>query len=116
PREALLHDPDRGAPAALPGLGQRARDREHQLPPLPAQRDPPPLRLLGRAAPGRLPQPQEREEGLMLHLRATSDATWGARAAEHLDEILLDHAHLEKKAAAAAMNLLFRYVDRPLLM
>jgi tRNA-(ms[2]io[6]A)-hydroxylase len=30
----------------------------------------------------------------------------------HLDEILVDHAHCEKKAAGVAMNLLFSYVDR----
>jgi tRNA-(ms[2]io[6]A)-hydroxylase len=29
----------------------------------------------------------------------------------HLDELLIDHAHCEKKAAGAAMNLLFSYVD-----
>jgi tRNA-(ms[2]io[6]A)-hydroxylase len=30
----------------------------------------------------------------------------------HLDELLIDHAHCEKKAAGTAMNLLFAYVDR----
>jgi tRNA-(ms[2]io[6]A)-hydroxylase len=30
---------------------------------------------------------------------------------EHLDLILVDHAHCEKKAAGTALNLLFAYVD-----
>jgi len=30
--------------------------------------------------------------------------------------LLIDHAHCEKKAASTAMNLLFRYVDRPDLL
>ena len=30
----------------------------------------------------------------------------------NLDELLIDHAHCEKKAAGVAMNLLFAYVDR----
>jgi tRNA-(ms[2]io[6]A)-hydroxylase len=29
-----------------------------------------------------------------------------------LDEVLIDHAHCEKKAAGTAMNLIFAYVDR----
>ncbi|GAB4137275.1 MAG: tRNA isopentenyl-2-thiomethyl-A-37 hydroxylase MiaE [Planctomycetota bacterium] len=35
-------------------------------------------------------------------------ARWAARAAGHPRELLLDQAHLEKKAAAAASRLLFR--------
>jgi tRNA-(ms[2]io[6]A)-hydroxylase len=30
----------------------------------------------------------------------------------HLDLLLIDHAHCEKKAAGTAMNLIFAYVDR----
>jgi tRNA 2-(methylsulfanyl)-N6-isopentenyladenosine37 hydroxylase len=45
----------------------------------------------------------------MLRLAATTDPAWGAFAAAHLDEVLLDHAHCEKKAAGAAVTLLFRY-------
>ena len=33
-----------------------------------------------------------------------------------MDEILLDHAHCEKKAASTAINLIFRYQYRPELM
>lgn len=53
----------------------------------------------------------------MLRLIHATDPAWGARAVEQLvPEILLDHAHLEKKAAAAAVGLMFRYPDRPALM
>lgn len=45
----------------------------------------------------------------MLHLAKESSTRWLARAKAHLDEILLDHAHCEKKAAGAAMKLLFSY-------
>ena len=45
----------------------------------------------------------------MLRLAAATDPAWGAFAAAHLDEVLVDHAHCEKKAAGAAVTLLFRY-------
>jgi tRNA-(ms[2]io[6]A)-hydroxylase len=45
----------------------------------------------------------------MLRLALDTDPAWGAFAADRLDEILLDHAHCEKKAASAALTLLFRY-------
>jgi tRNA-(ms[2]io[6]A)-hydroxylase len=45
----------------------------------------------------------------MLRLAALTDPAWGAFAASHLPEVLLDHAHCEKKAAGAAVTLLFRY-------
>jgi tRNA-(ms[2]io[6]A)-hydroxylase len=32
--------------------------------------------------------------------------------AAHLEDVLIDHAHCEKKAAGTAMNLIFAYVDR----
>ena len=47
----------------------------------------------------------------MLSLQSTSSERWLKLVAEHLDEILVDHAHCEKKAAGTAMNLLFAYVD-----
>jgi tRNA-(ms[2]io[6]A)-hydroxylase len=46
-----------------------------------------------------------------LHLDSTTDARWAALAVAHLDEILLDHAHLEKKAAGTAVTLLFRHPE-----
>lgn len=51
----------------------------------------------------------------MLKLRAATAPDWGRWAATHLDAMLLDHAHCEKKAAGAAVNLLFRYPERPSL-
>ena len=52
----------------------------------------------------------------MLHLAAPTRASWIPEAIDHLDVILLDHAHCEKKAASTAMNLIFRYIERPSLM
>ena len=52
----------------------------------------------------------------MLHLASETGAQWGRWAVEHIDLVLLDHAHCEKKAAATAVNLIFRYTDRPGLM
>lgn len=52
----------------------------------------------------------------MLHLAAPTDPSWTARAREHLPEILLDHAHCEKKAASMALSLIFRYPERPELV
>ena len=51
----------------------------------------------------------------MLHLASTTDPAWAPRAVASLDEVLLDHAHLEKKAAGAAVTLLFRYPERAAL-
>jgi tRNA-(ms[2]io[6]A)-hydroxylase len=48
----------------------------------------------------------------MLHLASTTDDAWLARALAHLDEILVDHAHCEKKAASTALSLLFRYPEQ----
>ena len=47
----------------------------------------------------------------MLSLQSATDARWLAQVDAHLDDILIDHAHCEKKAAGVAMNLLFSYVD-----
>ena len=48
----------------------------------------------------------------MLHLASTTDTAWLTRALAHLDEILVDHAHCEKKAASSALSLLFRYPEQ----
>lgn len=55
----------------------------------------------------------------MLHLHTKTAADWGDRMAPHIDAVLLDHAHLEKKAASTALTLLFRHpqhvwLQRPL--
>ncbi len=53
----------------------------------------------------------------MLHLAAPTAPQWAPWALSQLDEILLDHAHCEKKAASTAVNLIFRYQDkRPLMV
>lgn len=48
----------------------------------------------------------------MLNLQAPTPPRWLDQVSAHLDELLIDHAHCEKKAAGVAMNLLFAYVDR----
>ncbi len=48
----------------------------------------------------------------MLRLAAATDPAWTTQVLDHLDELLLDHAHLEKKAAGTAVTLLFRYPER----
>ncbi len=52
----------------------------------------------------------------MLHLAADTDPRWAPHAAQHLDELLVDHAHLEKKAAAHALQLMFKYPEHTLLL
>lgn len=47
----------------------------------------------------------------MLHLQSTTNQRWLAQVDTHLDEILIDHAHCEKKAAGTALNLIFHYVE-----
>jgi len=51
----------------------------------------------------------------VLNLAADTPPEWTTQALDHLDEILLDHAHCEKKAAGAAVNLLFRYPQHAFL-
>lgn len=48
----------------------------------------------------------------MLKLSVATDAAWVEWALSHLDDILLDQAHAEKKAAGMAVNLIFRYPDQ----
>ncbi len=47
----------------------------------------------------------------MLNLKSSTAPWWLERVEDNLEEILLDHAHCEKKAAGTAMNLIFAYVD-----
>lgn len=51
-------------------------------------------------------------DGGMLNLKSETSPGWYGQIENHLDEILIDHAHCEKKAAGCAMNLLFAYVDK----
>lgn len=48
----------------------------------------------------------------MLNLKTETSARWLERVEPHLEELLIDHAHCEKKAAGVAMNLIFAYVDQ----
>jgi tRNA-(ms[2]io[6]A)-hydroxylase len=52
----------------------------------------------------------------LLHLSLETDPEWASRAAPAIDRILLDHAHLEKKAASTAVNLIFRYPEQSALL
>lgn len=47
----------------------------------------------------------------MLNLQSESSQRWLKLVDTNLEEILVDHAHCEKKAAGCAMNLIFAYVD-----
>ena len=47
----------------------------------------------------------------MLHLQSTSSVRWLRQVDQHLNEILIDHAHCEQKAASTAMDLMFDYVE-----
>jgi tRNA 2-(methylsulfanyl)-N6-isopentenyladenosine37 hydroxylase len=48
----------------------------------------------------------------MLSLASASSTRWLGQVDEHLEDILIDHAHCEKKAAGTALNLIFAYVDK----
>lgn len=52
----------------------------------------------------------------MLHLAQPTRPDWALYAVAHRDEILLDHAHCEKKAASTAVGMIFRYEERPELV
>lgn len=52
----------------------------------------------------------------MLNLASTTSTDWLERALAGVDEILLDHAHCEKKAASTAVSLLFRYPQHASLL
>jgi len=46
-------------------------------------------------------------------LREPTDPAWAALAVERFDEVLADHAHCEKKAAANALSILQAYPEVP---
>ena len=43
------------------------------------------------------------------YLKQPTSGEWIEQAIAHLDTILLDHSHCERKAAGVALNLMFRY-------
>ena len=47
----------------------------------------------------------------MLQLKSESTSQWLNQVDQHLDEILIDHAHCERKAATTAMNLINSYTE-----
>ena len=49
-------------------------------------------------------------------LACKTPKAWVEAALENQDLLLIDHANCEKKAAATAMNLMYRYVDRTELL
>ena len=49
----------------------------------------------------------------MFCLQRASNEQWAARACDALDQILVDHAHCEMKAAATALSLAPRFYRRP---
>jgi tRNA-(ms[2]io[6]A)-hydroxylase len=51
----------------------------------------------------------------MLNLASSTDPGWVETALSDLDELLLDHAHCERKAAGMAVRLMFRYPDQAFL-
>jgi tRNA 2-(methylsulfanyl)-N6-isopentenyladenosine37 hydroxylase len=48
-----------------------------------------------------------------IALRTATGSKWLPHALAHFDEVLIDHAHCEKKAAANALSLLQAYPDVP---
>lgn len=47
----------------------------------------------------------------MLNLHSATAPRWLDQVQQNLDELLIDHAHCEKKAAGTAMNLIFAYIE-----
>ncbi len=47
----------------------------------------------------------------MLHLKSESTSRWLDQVDQQLEEILIDHAHCERKAASTAMNLINSYTE-----
>jgi tRNA-(ms[2]io[6]A)-hydroxylase len=45
----------------------------------------------------------------VLHLESTTSDDWAPWAVEHIGDLLIDHAHCEKKAASSALALMFKY-------
>src|SRR5262245_59120481 len=65
--------------------------------------------LMSRATPSR--RPLSGEGPVILH--APTDPRWLPLALDRFDEVLVDHAHCEKKAAANALSLLQAYPELP---
>ncbi len=55
-------------------------------------------------------------EQLKAFLVSSTSSEWVHQALQHQDILLIDHAHCEKKAAATAMQLMFRYPRKSTLL
>ncbi|NKB31910.1 MAG: tRNA-(ms[2]io[6]A)-hydroxylase [Pseudomonadales bacterium] len=53
---------------------------------------------------------------ILEFLSCETPSAWIAAAKNKQDHLLIDHANCEKKAAATAMNLMYRYTTRPELL
>lgn len=53
---------------------------------------------------------------LLAFLHCPTPNAWIDQALQHPEELLIDHANCEKKAASTALNLMFRYIDKPDLL
>ncbi|UAW96911.1 tRNA-(ms[2]io[6]A)-hydroxylase [Halopseudomonas nanhaiensis] len=53
---------------------------------------------------------------LLAFLHCETPDNWISQALDHPSELLIDHANCEKKAASTALNLMFRYTDKPGLL
>ena len=53
---------------------------------------------------------------LLAFLPCRTPDAWIEQAMAHPQELLIDHANCEKKAASTALMLMFRYVDKPDLL
>jgi tRNA-(ms[2]io[6]A)-hydroxylase len=53
---------------------------------------------------------------IIKFLKQPTSPEWVQQAIAHLDTILLDHSHCERKAAGVALNLMFRYPARAKLV
>ena len=49
-------------------------------------------------------------------LFCSTPVEWLTKAVEEVPTLLIDHANCEKKAASTALNLIYRYVDKPELI
>lgn len=49
-------------------------------------------------------------------LQCATPKQWVNSAINNLTQILVDHAHCEKKAASSAISIIYRYVDKPMLL
>ncbi|MDP2271813.1 MAG: tRNA-(ms[2]io[6]A)-hydroxylase [Archangium sp.] len=54
-----------------------------------------------------------RGEGSDITLQRATDPQWLVLALSHFDEVLIDHAHCEKKAASNALSLMQAYPEVP---